>query len=206
MNMSIYALIRGVFIAALMMVMSVSFDTAQAQEDEPLIPIIEWQKRQTSAERLTAYGDDLMGDSIDRHLGTLVFEHTDVSLSGNSNLEVAIRRRLMQGENYRDDVNVDFADWELLTPKISALVLKSEGWAGQRCSGSWEDNFPEDNYSVRGDLSSTFGVITAAQYTNGVSMDIPAKIKLLEMQQKASLNSLGMDLKLSAMTAKDLLP
>ena len=60
-----------------------------AAQDDPL-PVIEWQKRLTADERLTAFGSDLMGDAIDTHLGSISFSHTDVSLPGNSNLDVSI--------------------------------------------------------------------------------------------------------------------
>ena len=64
---------------------------ASAQTADPE-PIIDWQKRQTSNERLKAFGDDLMGDAIDAHIGSLVFSHTDVSIPGNSHLRVAVGR------------------------------------------------------------------------------------------------------------------
>ena len=51
-------------------------------------PWIEWEKMQGQEDRLRAYGPDLLGDSIDPHTGSLSFEHTDVSLPGNSHLEV----------------------------------------------------------------------------------------------------------------------
>ena len=42
--------------------------------------------------RLKPLGFGLMGDSIDPYSGTLAFNHLDVSIPGNSDLEVAIRR------------------------------------------------------------------------------------------------------------------
>ena len=60
---------------------------------EPTEPIIEWEKHQNADQRLTAFGDDLMGDGIDPHTGGITFEHTDIVLPGNSGLDVSIRRR-----------------------------------------------------------------------------------------------------------------
>ena len=67
---------------------------AHAQDVD--IPMIEWEERLTQDDRLTAFGFDLMGDTIDTHIGTITFNHSDISLPGNNGLEVALRRRLTQ--------------------------------------------------------------------------------------------------------------
>jgi len=54
--------------------------------------VAEYIERANVTERLQALGDDLMGDSIDLNTGSVSFQHVDVSLPGNSGLEVAIRR------------------------------------------------------------------------------------------------------------------
>ena len=108
-----------------------------------------------------------MGDSIDPNLGSIVFEHTDVILPGNSGLDVAIRRQLSQGYKYDEGVNVEFGDWELIVPKITAIALAEFGWAGQRCNGDWEQNFPQKQQR-----STT---LTRNSYMNGVSVVIPGQ-------------------------------
>lgn len=147
---------------------SILSGVAFAQSPAPK-PIIEWQKRQTSNERLTAFGDDLMGDAIDTHIGSLVFTHTDVSIPGNSGLDVSVRRRLNQGYKYDEGVNVEFGDWELMAPKISVTASAQFGWAGNRCSGTWAENFP----TVYAGLNGT--TLFAKDYTNGVTMTIPGQ-------------------------------
>ena len=82
------------------------FGVAQSQE----IPIDEWEKRQNIDDRLTAFGDDLLGDAIDPHTGSLVFTQTDVSLPGNSNLQVAVTRRRSQGFLYHENEHSEFGD------------------------------------------------------------------------------------------------
>ena len=90
-------------------------------------------------ERLAPLGDDLMGDSIDLNTGALVFSHTDVSLPGNSALEVAIRRtrtpdfpfphidaaasEILFG-HYDKEISKTspFSDWSLEVPHISFTV------------------------------------------------------------------------------------
>ncbi len=134
------------FLTAVALFLSLSFPSlAQTQAPEP---IVDWQKRLTAQERLTSFGDDLMGDQIDRNMGSLVFSHTDVSLPGNNGLEVSVSRRLTQGYKYDEGVNVEFGDWELVVPKITAIAMTSIGWAGQRCSGDWDENFPPTETGV----------------------------------------------------------
>jgi hypothetical protein len=49
---------------------------------EFLQPWIEYEQRMNQDQRLTAYGPDLLGDSIDPNTGQISFEHTDVVLPG----------------------------------------------------------------------------------------------------------------------------
>ena len=120
----------------------------QAQQSAPPKPIVEWEKRQNADERLTAFGDDLMGDGIDPHTGSITFEHTDISLPGNSALDVSLKRRRTQGYLYHEDVDAEFGDWEYLVPRIKAISATARPWTGARCSSSY---------------SALFGVITSGQ-------------------------------------------
>jgi len=81
--------------------------------------------RQEVTTRLEPLGFGLMGDTIDPITGTLMFHHTDVSLPGNSDLEVAIRRMASSGEmtNYQE---MFFGDWMLNVPQISRIVSKGK--------------------------------------------------------------------------------
>lgn len=145
-----------------------------AQDDS--FPVIDWQKKLTVDDRLTSFGHDLMGDTVDTHLGSIVFSHTDVSLPGNSNLEVVARRKLTQGYKYDWGTNIDFGDWILDIPRITAITSASKGWAGQRCSGSWHENFPAVTWARR--ISSgnwISGIVESSGYTNGVSLEIPGQ-------------------------------
>ena len=48
-------------------------------------------------ERLKPHGNDLMGDVIDKNTGSIAFAYVDIEIPGNSNLDVALRRKLDQG-------------------------------------------------------------------------------------------------------------
>ena len=93
--------------------------------------------------RLQPLGLGLMGDTVDHYSGTLVITHTDVSLPGNSNLEVAIKRRMSpRATTLRQDFFM--GDWELLIPNISMNLplygnlerTQLHNWFNKRCSNN----------------------------------------------------------------------
>jgi RHS repeat-associated protein len=133
-------------------------------------PWIEWEQRMNADQRLTAFGPDLLGDQIDPDTGAIVFEHTDVSLPGNSNLEVALRRRLSQGYLYGEGVNAEFGNWEHLVPRIVA-ISRSTGWTGSRCSNSFATSFPAIQ------MVGSFPVqnLQGSEYSNGVKLEVPGQ-------------------------------
>lgn len=81
-------------------------------------------------ERLTAFGDDMFGDGIDPHTGSITFQ-TDVSLPGNSHLPVAIARRRIQGVLTVGNPNgAEFGDWELRVPRMRVTSAAQRPWTG----------------------------------------------------------------------------
>jgi len=66
--------------------------------------------------RMSAYGNDLMGDMIDKNTGGISFSHTDVSIPGNSGLDVALRRKKSQGAISHTQYQQGFGDWNLDIP------------------------------------------------------------------------------------------
>ncbi|PHR56838.1 MAG: hypothetical protein COA43_13355, partial [Robiginitomaculum sp.] len=146
----------------------------------PKFPAIEWEKRQRANERLRSYGPDLLGDGIDPHTGTIVFSHTDISIPGNSDLDVSITRKLSQGLNYHPSANVGFGDWELGIPRIRTVTTVDTNFrTSNRCSGGFAHNF-NHSYSASRTLSSY-------TYSNGLHMDAPGRgsEQLLEDKQGA---------------------
>ncbi|NJM35399.1 MAG: hypothetical protein HC850_12595, partial [Rhodomicrobium sp.] len=141
-------------------------------------PGVEWEKRQDIDQRLRSYGPDLMGEMIDPHTGSIVFEHTDVSLPGNSGLEVAIRRKRSQGYLYRwtagASVNVGFGDWDLQVPRIQ-VVTSPNGWTGERCNKSFLVSFPPYGQAPNGPWGPGLTSISANQYSNGLLLEVPGR-------------------------------
>lgn len=146
-------------------------------------PIVDWQKRLTNQERMASLGSNLMGDSIDLNMGSIAFEHTDINIPGNNSLDVSIRRQLTQGYKYDEGVNVEFGDWELILPKITTVALTSLGWAGQRCNGDWDQNFPSvqqglsayDPHAQGWSTGSQTSTLYRHSYMDGVSVVIPGQ-------------------------------
>ena len=125
--------------------------------------------------RLKPLGLELMGDEIDYNTGTLVITHTDVSLPGNSNLEVAVKRRIApRATTLRQDFLM--GDWELLIPNISMnLPLYADlertqlsNWTNNRCSSNsnipWYSSVP---VYTRG------GQIEYNAWWDGLKLNIP---------------------------------
>ena len=95
---------------------------------------VEYIKRQNVDERLKSYGVGLLGDNIDLNTGSVQFEHVDISLPGNSGLEVAIRRTRGQGfvfphkdaTSYGSSKSSNpFSDWTLEVPRIAMIFETS---------------------------------------------------------------------------------
>jgi YD repeat-containing protein len=151
--------------------------TAQTSSEDP---IIEWEKRQNAEDRLRAYGTDLLGDGIDPHTGAISFQHTDVALPGNTHLEVAVRRRISQGEYYNKSEAVEFGDWQLDVPRIQALHGPN-GFTGNRCSNAFDVTFP---------LEWGNSLLVNHSYSDGLILEAPGgqTIQLLEV---SPYNTLG---------------
>ncbi|MEP2103754.1 MAG: RHS repeat-associated core domain-containing protein [Parasphingorhabdus sp.] len=69
-------------------------------------------------QRLKPHDNELMGDKIDQNSGGITFEHMDVSLPGNSGLEVALRRKVVQGNIAFTPYQQAFGDWVLDLPMV----------------------------------------------------------------------------------------
>lgn len=86
---------------------------------------------------ITALGPDLFGDRINLYDGSFSFEHTDVSLPGDSALPVAVSRKWAARAWA---VRGAMADWDVETPRVQGTFADPEGfvpWSGSaanRCS------------------------------------------------------------------------
>lgn len=142
-------------------------------------PLIEWENRINADDRMTALGDDLMGDRIDPSAGGISFEQTDVSLPGNFDLPVALTRQLSQGFLHADNVNAEFGDWQYAVPRIVVSTASERPFDGARCSESFYSQF---SLLTTGGVGSNNNALLAsgstiywgaADYSSGVQLEVP---------------------------------
>lgn len=136
-------------------------------------PVIEWDKRVDTGHRLATYGFDLLGDAIDQHTGDLSFQHTDVSLPGNSNLPVALSRSLTPGFFFHAEVDAEFGDWHLNVPRLHVVTLDENpsvtetDWTGARCSN------PTSTFDTYAHSANLNEVVYPSEYSSGLRLDTP---------------------------------
>ncbi|SEK92911.1 RHS repeat-associated core domain-containing protein [Colwellia chukchiensis] len=138
---------------------------------EEVEPIVEWEKKQNAEQRLEIFGDDFLGDAIDPHTGTLVFNQTDISLPGNSHLPVTLSRKRTSGFTYKDGIDAEFGDWTLSVPRIKVISLDVRPWIGARCSKPSKEILSAYNYGRIGSHTT----VTTTGYSNGIQLEVPGQ-------------------------------
>lgn len=84
---------------------------------------------------------DILGEKIDLRTGSVIFQHADVVLPGNFDIDVAIRRKFETERASNRVINGVFASWDLLIPKVTTKVVEVEALDESTFSddfqGSW---------------------------------------------------------------------
>ncbi|MBL4852947.1 MAG: hypothetical protein JKY25_01765 [Robiginitomaculum sp.] len=151
---------------------------------------VEYIKRQNVDERLKSYGVGLLGDNIDLNTGSVQFEHVDISLPGNSGLEVAIRRTRGQGfvfphkdaTSYGSSKSSNpFSDWTLEVPRI-AMIFEQGGDGKEMCDfdrfgGNFINNPNPPNYGGNGfEIGGNESVwVNDYDISNGTDLIVPGR-------------------------------
>src|SRR4249919_1044873 len=100
-------------------------------------PKTEYDKKIKSAQDVEVLGADLAGDQTSVYTGSTEFVATDVSVSGNDGLSVAVGRRYpvekdhMSAQDYTGyDVPLlrAFGDWDMDIPYLSGVFSEQNGW------------------------------------------------------------------------------
>lgn len=133
---------------------------------------IDWTERHEPNGGLKAHDSTLLGDSIDRKSGRLSFEQVDVSLPGNSDLVVEVRRRL----NPSKMQSGEFLDWQLAIPTISTKIQMYEWYSGNRwgktrCSSTIVSALPDAVWPTYYGGSA----LPPYKYSDGVILDVPGR-------------------------------
>lgn len=91
-----------------------------------------------SGEVIRALGPDLMGDLINESVGSLEFNQTDLSIPGNSKLDVRVGRRIVASTKQVFNRTGLFGDWDLDIPHLHTIATATEpNWYG----GNSKTNF-----------------------------------------------------------------
>ncbi|MGN6829290.1 RHS repeat-associated core domain-containing protein [Paucibacter sp. M5-1] len=141
--------------------------TAQASSTPSTTVYMEQGQLARASQNVTALGADLMGDRVNLYTGALEFNHTDVSLPGNSGLAVALNRRLTAGRS--EMVVGHFGNWDLDIPRLQGVFTASNGWVNgagaiNRCS--WYSQPPT---AMGGSNTSWW----ALEYWQGNTLQLP---------------------------------
>jgi RHS repeat-associated protein len=151
-------------------------DPSSELSDTNFVELPNWEDRLNINERLQSLGNDLMGDRIDPHTGSLVFLQTDIVLPGNSNLEVALRRQKSQGVLYGHD-RAEFGDWEYVVPRLKIVTAEEARWDGNRCTDSFATQFPNINRIIGHDYQTgyrrtIFETYRRNQYASALTLEV----------------------------------
>ena len=120
-------------------------------------------------EQITPETTDLFGETIDLNTGALSLQQVDVSIPGNFDLPVELRR-VFKGSSYAHQSNLTFGDWQLGVPSYSTSTLFDNNrftgpWGeGRICSGGL-------NPGILGLGPST--LLAPGDYWSGETLDIP---------------------------------
>ena len=186
-------MMQGAFKQIILIVLTMVLLPLQAwgQSASQQTPVnIEYLEREDIDSRLTAYDNNLLGDSLDLKTGTLSFDHTDVSIPGNFGLEVAIRRTRGADYAYETSNASHFGDWALEVPHITMIVeagtLRGAAQIGvppDHASDLCEEfvTYPVSVLPPDADLGLSQGtnenpnpfVLSAYEYSNGLNLKIP---------------------------------
>jgi len=145
-------------------------ESAGGEEENPLLPYAEKSilPKLTVDETVTPDTTELIGERIDLDTGSVSFQQTDVSIPGNSNLEVAIHRTF-RGSYWMHQNTVEFGDWKLDIPSVQTTLMTVPGYI----SGSWGQGHECSGELNPGSFYAGGNYLESHQYWNGDSLDIP---------------------------------
>lgn len=143
--------------------------------------------RMKVSEAITPETTDLLGERIDLNSGSVSFKHTDVSIPGNSGLEVAIRR-VFKGNRSGQVGMADFSDWDLDIPRIHTTLL----YFNKNYAGGWGDGYACSNSFLNpGIFDDRTTSYSSYQYWNGDTLNVPGHVNDKLMLPTSNLLDLG---------------
>ncbi len=162
---------------------------AVAQRGDPPAEIVyevDWSERLKPNQGLQPHDHSLLGDAIDLQAGGLSFEQVDVSIPGNFDLPVEIRRRRNPSQSYGNE----FADWQLVAPTISTKIMSTEvlsgtRWGKSRCSKPLEYAIPDSHFGQK-NFHEDRGIQPPGSYSDGVLLHVPGRVSTQLLDKTAT--------------------
>jgi hypothetical protein len=133
---------------------------------------------------VTPETSDLLGEQIDLNTGSVSFRHTDISIPGNNNLEVAIHR-VFKGANYAHSSTLEMADWMLDIPYIHTTLLKGS----TRYSGDWGQGRECSGNLNPGSITNSGFIFNSFEYWNGDTLNVPGRVNEKLLRNSGGITS-----------------
>jgi RHS repeat-associated protein len=129
------------------------------------------------SETVTPETTALFGETIDLNTGALSLQQVDISIPGNFDIPVELRR-IYKGASYSSQTNLSFGEWQLAVPSISTTIILNHFAAPDdpsRFSGSWGEG---RNCSKFNGNPGIFAVgpnqlVVPGDFWSGDTLDIP---------------------------------
>lgn len=145
-----------------------------------------------SGEIIKGLGADLMGDLINESVGSVEFNQTDLSIPGNSKLDVRVGRRIVASVKQVVGRTGLFGDWDLDIPHLHTIATSTEpNWYGgnvktnfNRCSQFAEP--PSHTLSVSGGPTQYY---PAYSFWDGYQLYIPGSGDQTLLKRNTTLNA-----------------
>lgn len=156
---------KGIGNAAIAAMLGVAFG---AHSQSTVTIPSEYGKLLQSRTAVASLGSNLFGDEVNLYDGSLQFSQTDVSLPGNSPLQVGVGRRF----NVRQDEQRSglFADWDIEIPHLYG-TFSASGWVVPGASGSATTRCTQ--YGPPPGVTVTGGSFSASEFWAGSFLVLP---------------------------------
>lgn len=128
----------------------------------------EYSKIMKDKEAVASLKSDLFGDEVNTSTGQIEFSVTDLSVPGNSDLPVEVRRRFVVEDRNSDGYLYGFGNWDIDVPYLKGTFAASTGWVSALAG--------TENTTARCSTANgpnMVGPFTSDRYWAGNTMHIP---------------------------------
>ncbi|WP_158678279.1 RHS repeat-associated core domain-containing protein [Pseudoalteromonas sp. T1lg23B] len=130
-------------------------------------------KRYNVGSEVTADGSDVAGDQLAMSNGSLSFMHMDVSIPGNSGLDVSVHRSFSPTRSFGASENM-LGDWQLELPRIEArTIVDLDGFISPFYDDDRNNIYNNCEKAISYEISDSGYRYTPEAYTSGLNLIVP---------------------------------